>query len=162
MISFVHHVCVVEKKNKKLPTRDELADLRLKGAEADVLTVTCYNIAYIMGDHFRAGGWGRTRCGCVFTMVTGGRSVYGRIERFWKVTGDDVPGYASVTWFGLPVYPFGTPLVVRVTLDGTVLTRELGIIIPITQIDPSQVMVEPVPGQDACYVMRDSGYDTMP
>jgi hypothetical protein len=90
--------------------------------------------------------------------------VYGCVERFWKLDGDDCPGYASVKWLGLPNYPFSTPLVVTVTLDGAELDREIGCIIPITRIDPSRVMVEkPGPTDDAStfMVMRDAGYDTI-
>lgn len=145
-----------------MASADELGSLRLMEIECDQLAVTRFEISYILGVHFRAGNWGNRRCGCVFTCVAGGRSVYGRVERFWKVAGDDNPGYAWVTWFSAPEYPFGTPLTVKVTLHGDALTRELSRMIPITQIDPSRIMIEPDPDGVTFRVMRDSGYDTMP
>ena len=74
---------------------------------------------------------------------------------------DDCPGYASITWFGTPEYPFGHSLVTRVNLDGPDLHRRYGCIIKITQIDPSPIMVEcPEHDGGVYHMMRDSGYDT--
>ena len=60
-----------------------------------------------------------------------------------------------------PTYPNGTPLVVTVTDDGSDVDDELGCVVPITQIDPSRVMVEVTQVQNTFKMMRDSGYDTM-
>ena len=78
------------------------------------------------------------------------------------VDGDEEPGYALVHWFGVSEYPLGTPLVVRVRVDGSDIENDLGCAIKITSIDPSRVMTEHDVGDDLYYMMRDSGYDTKP
>ena len=80
--------------------------------------------------------------------------------QFVKSDLEDVcPGYACVRWFSEPVYI--NSLCPRVNLDGRDVEREVGSnVIRITQIEPSQVSVEVVPGSDECYMIRDSGYDT--
>ena len=51
-------------------------------------------------------------------------------------------------------------IIPKVTLDGGDIEREVGVnVVPITQIDPSQVSFEPV-GDGSFYMIRDSGYDT--
>ena len=89
-----------------------------------------------------------------------GRSVYGRVQRFISVDGDPSPGYASMLWFGEPVYPFNNPLVVCVDDKPEKLDEEIGVIIPITRIDPSRVVVEPT-NDGRFMMMRQSGYDTI-
>ena len=113
-----------------------------------------------MGVHFRAGEWGSSRCGSVVTTVAGGRSLYARVRMFVRVHRGDSPGYALVDWFSEPEYPTGTPLVVRVKGDGSAIDSVRGSVISITSIDPSRVIVEP--DGDHYYMMRDSGYDTVP
>ena len=114
-----------------------------------------------MGIHFRSGEWGRNSCGSVITTVVGGRSLYARVESFLHVRGEECPGYAIVKWFGEPSYPFGIPLVVRVSDDGSDIENAYGNVIKITSIDPSRVMIDPE-GEGFYYMMRDSGYDTVP
>ena len=68
-----------------------------------------------------------------------------------------------VNWFGAPVYPFRIPLVVRVNVDGSALKRVHGSVIYISTIDPSRIII----GRDevdesSFFMMRDSGYDTVP
>ena len=103
-----------------------------------------------------------SRCGSVITCVVEGQSLYARVRRFLKVEGDDREGYASVVWFGKPTYAFDVPLVVKCSeAQQQDLMDELGCIVRITQIDPSQVMVER--GTDGfCHMMRDTGFDTVP
>jgi len=143
-------------------SRDELSCFRLASVDVDVFSVTEFAVAYILGVHFRANEWGKSpRCGSVVTCVMEGRSLYARVNKFLCVENDDCPGYASVTWFGAPEYPFDHPIVTRVTLNGHDLNRKYGCIIKITQIDPSPVMVEcPERVGGAYHMMRDSGYDT--
>ena len=130
------------------------------GVGADETSINSYSIANILGLHFKAGEWGNRICGSVITCVVHGRSVYGRVRRFLSVEGDTSPGYASVLWFGEPVYPFDNPLVVCVDNKPEKLDQEIGVIIPITRIDPSRVVVEPT--TDGHYMMmRQSGYDTV-
>ena len=67
---------------------EELADLRILGVDVeDNLSIAVYKIAYILGKHFRSGEWGQYRCGSVITCVISGRSVYARVNRFFKVDG---------------------------------------------------------------------------
>lgn len=118
-------------------------------------------VSHIMGMHFRAGEWGQyPRCGSVITCVMNGQSYYGRVIKFFTVEDDDCPGYASVRWFSRPTYPYDAPLIVRVREDGSVVDSEYGSVIPITEIDPSRVIVEYSKVPDTYYVMWDSGYDT--
>ena len=100
--------------------------------------------------------------GSVITCVDGGRSLYARVQRFIiKVDGDDCAGYVSVTWFGVPDYLLDNRLVLRFTeTQLEELVDEVDCILRITHIDPSQVMVERTMGT-YCWMMRDSGYDTV-
>ena len=128
----------------------------------DHLAISEYKIAHILGKHFRAGEWGAYRCGSVVTCVFEGRSLYARVDRFLKVDGNDAEGFASVTWFGVPEYPFTIPLVVKCSeAQPQELVDQFGCIIPITQIDPSPVMVERSSDRVSCFMMRDNGFDTV-
>ena len=128
----------------------------------DSFAVSMYRVAHILGKHFRSGEWGNLhRCGSVVTCVMGGRSMYARVERFLRVDGDDAEGYASVTWFGEPEYPFEIPLVVKCReRQPQSLVDRFGVVVRITQIEPSQVMVERC-DDGFCYMMRDSGLDRL-
>ena len=141
----------------------EVGSLRVLGVNVqDHLAISEFKVAIILGKHFRGGEWGSNRCGSVVTCVVGGRSLYARVERFLKVDGDVCDGYASVTWFGIPEYPFKNPMVVKCREQQPEdLVSELGCIIRITAIDPSQVMVERSVDRDYCFMMRDSGFDTV-
>ena len=89
-------------------------------------------------------GWRMGANSCLWISVyIDGRSVSERLVRVFKVDNHDAPGYASVQWFSEPEYPFTTPIVVKVLDDGSTIRKQLGCIIPITQIDPSRVIVEP-------------------
>ena len=46
-------------------------------------------------------------------------------------------------------------------IDPENLSDAYGSVIPITQIDPTQVMVEREEDHRFCWMMRDSGYDTI-
>ena len=142
----------------------EVGSLQALGVDIrDFFSISEFQIANILGKHFRAGEWGKVRCGSVITCVLEGRSLYARVERFLKVDGDDSPGYASVIWFGVPEYPLGTPLAVRCReAQPDDLVNEFGCIVRLGQIDPSQIMVEREPEGVFCWMMRDSGYDTVP
>ena len=62
-------------KNFRNPTRKERFDLGLLGV-TDSSRIRIIKIAYILGIHFKAGEWGKTRCGSVITTIYGGRSRY--------------------------------------------------------------------------------------
>lgn len=159
------HSCFLQQANKHASvSAKELGDLRMAaGFVRDVLSVDVFSVASILGVRFRAGQWGQhpTTCSSVFTCVINGRSVYGHVVKFLSVDGDNLPGYASVRWFGPPRYPLGdNRLEVVVSRDGARLDREIqSCIIPITKIDPSYVVVEP--DGDEYRMMRQSGYDTV-
>ena len=141
----------------------DVGSLRVLGVRVeDNLTITEYNIALIMGKHFRSAEWDKYRCGSVMTCVLDGRSVHVRVTKFCTVDGDDGEGYASVIWFGAPEYPLDNPLIVRCREeDDQGLVDAYGCVVRITQIDPSQVMVERDDNNVHCWMMRDSGYDTL-
>ena len=144
------------------PAKKEVGDLRVLGVGVDMLSVETYSIARIFGVHFKSGEWGNhPRCGSVITVVNDGRSLYGRVSKFFSVNGNSCPGYASVTWFGFPTYPFDNPLVVRVHKNGDELDDRYGCIIPITLIDPSPIVIEPDTDGLHYFMMRLSGYDTI-
>ena len=145
-------------------TEKEVGSLRVLGVHVrDLLSISEFKVAHILGKHFKAGEWGSFRCGSVITCVMNGRSLYAKVNRFIKVEDDNCEGYASVTWFGVPEYPFlENPLVVKCSEEQPEdLVDELGSIIRITQIDPSQVMVERSVDRMHCFMMRDSGFDTI-
>ena len=157
------HTCVLTTPRwRQHATVEELDDvIQIGGNAADEGDLTVYNIAKILGKHFKAGEWGKSpRCGSVVTCVVNGRSLYARVVRFLKsdVAGDSCPGYASVRWFSEPTYD--NCLCPKVKLDGEDVESEVGVnVVRITQIDPSQVSVEHV-GDGSFYMIRDSGYDT--
>ena len=130
----------------------------------DALSTNSFAVAYVMGTHFHAGQWGKRAhlrtCSSVITCVINGRSLYGRVNKFFTVDGNNCPGYASVTWFGQPHYPLGdNRLEVVVSGDGSPIDSEVGCIIRITMIEPSCVVIEP-DGHNY-RMMRQSGYDTV-
>ena len=142
-------------------TEFEVGSLRVLGSNVeDHFALTEYHIAMILGKHFRSGEWGEYRCGSVIVCVISGMSVYERVNKFFTIDGDDCEGYAPVTWFGAPEYPLGSPLVVRcLEEEPQRLVDAYGCVVKITQIDPSQVMVERDQNTGYCWMMRDSGYD---
>ena len=161
-----YHRCVLTMAGPRnvVLSEGELVDLHVFGVEVeDVWSITVFHIAHILGKHFRADEWGQRRCGSVITAVLAGRSVYARVNRFIKVDGDDGAGYASVTWFGAPEYPaHPNPILVRCREDDPDrLVDAYGCIVSIEDIDPSQVMVEREEDHVYCWMMRDSGYDTI-
>ena len=161
------HNCVLSSRDLEYcVTCEDLAGLRMCGAVIrDSVAVKAFKIAKILGRHFRAGEWmQRPRCGSVITLVVNGRSLYARVHTFFKVDGEVCPGYAKVSWFGCPEYQDPEkPLVVSVAKDASeeLLAELKTSIVRITRIDPSQVMVEQA-SSDTFYVMRDSGFDTLP
>ena len=158
----LHECLLTSPLPRERATIEELDDvIHLGSSVTDQDELTVYNIAFILGKHFRSGDWDKIgRCGSVVTFVVNGRSLYARVVRFLKSTvhGELCPGYASVRWFSEPTYE--NCLCPRVTLNGEDIEREVGTnVVRITQIDPSQVAVERV-GDGSFYMIRDSGYDT--
>ena len=159
----LYHRCYLSVSTAQSKTNElEIGSLRVLGVNIeDVLAITEFKVAHILGKHFRAGEWGNYRCGSVVTCVLEGQSHYARVERFFKVDGDSSDGYASVKWFGQPHYPFGIPIVVRCCEEEPQdLIDRFGCVLRITQIDPSQIIVEREDGGFS-WMMRDSGFDTV-
>ena len=105
---------------------------------------------------------GSYKCGSVITVVLDGSSLYDHVQKFFLIDDDDYCGYHSVTWFGVPEYAFEIPLVVKCREEAPqILSDTYGCILKITQIDPSPVMVERQSGRVYCWMMRDTGYDTV-
>lgn len=156
------HTCFLKQQTRRRVSRREIGDLQMIGCPVQgEVSIKTFSVACILGVHFRAGQWGRhPTCSSVFTCVINRRSVYGYVNQFMAVDGDDCPGYASVCWFGEPHYPLGRDnrLEVVVSADGSQLESEIqSCIIRITQIDPSYIVVEP---DGSNYrMMRQSGYD---
>lgn len=100
----------------------------------------------------------------MFTAKRGGRSLYGYIEKFIRLTCQQYGKYedlALVRWFPPPQYPDGDPLLVRVNVDFSNLfdTTEPKLLY-LDEIDPSRVMYE-LEGESTVYMMRIEGIDVM-
>ena len=157
------HICFLRSEIDGDVTEEEFENLQHLGCPVnDPYDVRSFNIAMILGKHFKAGEWGdgkSIRCGSVVTCVINGRSLYARVLKFMKVDGDLCPGHASVRWFSDPT--FVNPLCPFVTLDGSDIEREVGVnVLRITQIEPCQVSVMRSVSGDKFFMIRDSGYDT--
>ena len=130
---------------------------------------SCYEYfrALIGGKRFNSGERLRlgSRCGSVVTMVKDGRSVYGLAKHFYRVVCqcDITIDFVVVTWFPFPDYPDGTPLYVRIVLNGlNVNTLTELTVVPLFNIQPSRVGVEIVHDNDCMNMLRMEGIDTMP
>ena len=126
-----------------------------------------YSMALIGGKRFTAGEQLRlrSRCGSVVTMVKDGRSVYGLVKHFYRVTCecDMVIDFVSVTWFPFPEYPDGTPLYVKIVLNDLNINTLTDLsIVPLFDIQPSRVGVELDLDRDCMIMLRLEGLDTMP
>ena len=124
--------------------------------------------AIIGGVRFTAGeplsglcrvGWRQRRCGSVVTATINGRSVYGKLVRFCICA--LIQGhrhFAQVQWLGVPQYPYGSPLIVKIGDDTPV--PDLSQFIELCDIDPTRVIVERSDSESAWYMMRMKGIDT--
>ena len=160
------HECVLSFPIHIIARSKEVDDLRYH-CDSDVtdhFSVRGYTVAHVLNVHFRAGEWPKyPRCGSVITCVIAGRSLFARVNRFLKVFGEDVPGYASVSWFSEPEYLYeDNPLGVRCRDDGSLIEDQVGCVVKLTQIDPSQIMVEHEVETNTFVMIRDSGYNTRP
>lgn len=118
---------------------------------------TSYEIAYVLGIHFRSGEWGCRRCGSVITTVHEGRSRYCYVSRFVKVGRQN---FACVEWLSEPRYPYSPmTVVVRVGYLPGHRQRQMPALIPLEKIDPTPVLVEPDIDEHHFYMMRVHGYD---
>ena len=135
-------------------SRREKFDLEMLGLPA---AATAFDIAHVLGVHFRAGEWGRRRCGSVITTMLAGRSRYCYVKKFLRVQGEY---FARVVWLSVPEYPCAPN---RLVVTVRMLPREQQIryncMLSLKKIDPCGVTVRPHPGGVRFSVMRDRGYD---
>lgn len=146
-----------------------MGDLRLmRSRVVDSSSCIAFPFANIMGTQFNAGEWPNyPRCGSVITCLKGHdeprgpRSLFARVQNFFKVIDDDNVGYALVVWFSEPEYIYeDNPLGARCREDGSELGRQYGNVVRITQIDPTDIMVEHDSDNDTYIMIRDTGYST--
>ena len=151
------------------PARQLIGDLRLLRSRVyDRNSCVGFPSASVLGVRFNAGEWPNyPRCGSVVTCVMGaderggGRSLFARVDHFFKVVDDDNFGYAAVSWFGEPSYLYpDNPLGARCALNGSVFDRKYGNVIKISRIDPTPIMVEHDISNDTYIMIRDAGYST--
>ena len=123
-----------------------------------------HTTAKIGGKRFHAGERLRVgvRCGSVVTMIRGGRSVYGWVERFCRVQCrcHRYVDFAIVQWYPPPTYPDGDPLTVRIVLGGGGDNNTTAV--PLFDMHPSRIGVELDCGNNFMYMLRMDGTDTMP
>ena len=147
--------CVLSDKgarNHKLTKRERFELNKLGVAVAGVRQVRTFTTAWILGVHFKTGGWGEQRCGSVITTMYAGRSRYCVVKKFLRVQGKC---FARVIFLSVPTYPFRNRLVVRVKL----LSPERQSLMSVDKIDPCNVYVMPDEDGIHFFMMRDKGYD---
>ena len=169
------------KKNPKMTTTQVIGkgkSVSIDGLSVDVhsqLRLTCgcppsvcvsyqHAQASIGGNRFTAGEalLSGKRCGSVVTRVVSGRSVYGRVTQFLRVTCGchHFVEVAVVEWFPLPTYPDGDPLTVKIDLRGVDVNNVgVGTVVSLFDIQPSRVLVDI--DQHCMYMMRMEGLDSM-
>ena len=113
------------------------------------------------GQELHGGGPGG-RCGSLVTCVIGGRSIYGKVVKFFKRVCDSDSNslFAYVEWCARPEYPMnGTPLIVRVRDNGPVCLAPP--VVSIFDIDPSRVINDRDDRESCYYMCRIEGLDTV-
>ena len=146
----------------KLPTRgSSLSDREKNGMQ--MLGVTSFQhcrtfqVAIILGVHFRCGEWGHRKCGSVITTIYRGVSRYCILKSFIQVQGKV---YASVTWLSPPTYPYPPfKIVVKVRMMTPEQERVHRGVVLVDKIEPCTVSV--IPHEDGIhyFVLRDKGID---
>ena len=137
------------------------------GCHVHNCTLSTHDLATIGGKSFHAGeklSLGRS-CGSVVTMVSGGRSIYGLVQKFVRVvcTCDRFIDFAIVGWLPFPYYPDSDPLTVVIQLNGLDVNNiAVHQLVPLYDIQPSRVAVEIDTRNDCLYMLRIEGLDVMP
>ena len=115
-------------------------DLGMKGVTS-FRSVRAFDVARILGVHFRAGEWGRRRCGSVVTFIYAGISRYCIVNKFLRVQGKL---FVHVTWLSKPHYPYApNKLVATVHMLTDAQQRVHSCVIAIDRIEPCSVAVIP-------------------
>ena len=153
----VEPVCVLHgRKQWHRVTDDEKRDLNKLEVYSPEY-VSSRDIAVILGIHFRANEWGKTRCGSIVVTTVNGQSRYCVVLRFIQIR-DRV--FACVMWFDKPTYEyFPNTLVVSVVFTEDDEQDRLGCILPVENIIPTRVYVWPRTDGVHYNLMRDSGVD---
>ena len=116
-----------------------------------------FNVARVLGVHFRGGEWGKHRCGSVITTIHGQVSRYCIVNVFLHVEGKT---YASVTWLSTPTYPcLPFKLLVKVRMLTPAQQRQHRSVLPVDRIDPCTVAVLPHDDGVHFFMLRDKGID---
>ena len=84
------------------PSVDEQKELHKLGLTVSGVVLS-FDIAVILGVHFKAGEWGRTRCGSVVVTTLKGKTRYCIVGRFLQVGSRCVA--CGLTWFAPQRYP---------------------------------------------------------
>ena len=150
--------CYLTKKSKPngfyALSRREKFDLEMLGLPA---AATAFDIAHVLGVHFKAGEWGRRRCGSVITTMFADRSRYCYVKKFLRVQGQN---FARVEWLSIPEYPCApNRLVVTVRMLPHEQQIRYNCMLSLKKIDPCSVAVIPHGCGVRFSVMRDRGYD---
>ena len=99
----------------------------------------------------------------VVTMISGDRSVYGLVRKFYRVVCecDVFVDLAIVTWFPLPQYPDCDPLTVEIVIRGLDINNiDITCVVPLYDIQPSRIGVEIDSERGVMYMLRMEGTDT--
>jgi len=147
-------VCTLSCKFKFCPLSSrERLDLGMLGITS-FAGARAFQVARILGVHFRCGEWGQRRCGSVVTFIYAEISRYCIVERFLRIQGKS---FARVRWLSKPHYPyFPNKLVVQVSILGQC---KHSCVIGVERIEPTSVAVLPHPDRVHFFMMRDKGYD---
>lgn len=133
----------------------ELLGLGRRGI-AELTHAKYYKTIKILNQHFKAGEWGKKRCGSVVTTMLNNMSRYCILQRFVEV---QQKAFAIVTWLTVPTYPYApNPLVVKVRVP-TRASSQPSCILAVEDIIPTHVSVFPADDGVNFYVMRGKGTD---
>ena len=140
-------------------TRREKIDLARLGVST-FNDVQAFEIARVLGVHFRAGEWGRLRCGSVITTIFDRRSRYCYVKKFLKVDGKC---FARVVWLSVPTYPYApNRLIVSVRMLSDAQQNAHHPFVSVEKIDPCAVAVLPQRDGTHFWMMREKGHDRVP
>jgi len=146
---------------------DSIQTLLQCGCRVDHSTVHQHNVGKIGGKRFTSGEVLRVRrrCGSVVTMVSGGKSVYGLIKKFYRIYCEcsSFIDFVIVTWFPHPHYPDRDPLTVEIDIRGLDVNNITRIcVVPLHHIQPSRIAVEMNTEHNKMFMLRMDGIDTNP
>ena len=147
--------------------RDSIQTFLQCGCRVDHSIVHEHKLGKIGGKRFTSGEILRVgrRCGSVVTMVSGGKSVYGLIKKFYRIycACSSFVDFVVVTWFPNPHYPDRDPLTVEIGVRGLdVNNMPRMCVVPLHYIQPSRIAVEMNTEDGKMFMLRMDGIDTNP